>query len=163
MPDVRMSFLEHLQELRARLIRSLVAIGVGTGIGLFFCSAERSNDIGLSAAVEWRMVMARSLIVPSLPFRRSHAGHCRHECRGRQAYRGDPVCGLYLPGTEPAGDGDLQILLPEPGEVPRTDADPYSYWGVWRGWSLSFRQHRDDAPVDQGYQGGISVECGGHD
>ncbi len=38
MTEARMSFLEHLQELRARLVRSLVAIGVATGVGLYFCT-----------------------------------------------------------------------------------------------------------------------------
>jgi sec-independent protein translocase protein TatC len=36
MPDIRMSFLEHLRELRGRLIRCLVGIGVGSGVGLWF-------------------------------------------------------------------------------------------------------------------------------
>ena len=36
MSDVRMSFLQHLNELRARLVRSLIAIGVGSGVGLYF-------------------------------------------------------------------------------------------------------------------------------
>ena len=33
-------------------------------IGLRRCNATRSKDIGLSGAVEWRMVMPRWLIVP---------------------------------------------------------------------------------------------------
>jgi sec-independent protein translocase protein TatC len=36
MDDARMTFLEHLEELRTRLIRSLIAIGVGTLVGLYF-------------------------------------------------------------------------------------------------------------------------------
>jgi sec-independent protein translocase protein TatC len=36
MEDARMTFLEHLEELRTRLIRSLVAIGLGTLIGVYY-------------------------------------------------------------------------------------------------------------------------------
>ncbi len=36
MPDVRMTFLEHLGELRTRLIRMLWAIGIGAGIACWF-------------------------------------------------------------------------------------------------------------------------------
>jgi len=36
MSDIRMSFIAHLQELRARLIRALIAIGIGAGVGLWF-------------------------------------------------------------------------------------------------------------------------------
>lgn len=36
MADLRMSFLAHLKELRQRLIASLIAIGVGFGVGAWF-------------------------------------------------------------------------------------------------------------------------------
>ncbi len=36
MPDIRMTFLEHLEELRTRLIRILWAIAVGAAIGCYF-------------------------------------------------------------------------------------------------------------------------------
>ncbi len=39
MADLRMSFMEHLKELRVRLIRALVAIGIGSGVGLYYSTA----------------------------------------------------------------------------------------------------------------------------
>jgi sec-independent protein translocase protein TatC len=36
MEEARMTFLEHLEELRTRLIRSLMAIGVGAAVGVYY-------------------------------------------------------------------------------------------------------------------------------
>jgi sec-independent protein translocase protein TatC len=49
LPNGKMGFLEHLDELRTRIIRSLIAVGIGMAVALFFY--DRIGDFVLAPAL----------------------------------------------------------------------------------------------------------------
>jgi sec-independent protein translocase protein TatC len=62
-PDGRMGFLDHLDELRARLIKSCIALGAGMLVALFF--VDRIADFVLASAI--RVLPPDSQLIATRP------------------------------------------------------------------------------------------------